>query len=112
MIPERDMVFAGFIVWLKANWFPQAINMCVTNLTSNIGTMPPAFLWKIPRSIDVGTLTNIWMTDVNYLKSIWPTLQIVMGENITNYHWVAMTATTFAVCDMLKKLPEILKETK
>lgn len=108
-----DELFERFNEYIVTHWGPHAVATHIAVLCGQIPqACPPTFLWKIPSSFDVSVAVANVMQDRVYLETLWPTLKMMMDDNVGNLAWTAGVATSIALFQMAMSLPETLVKMK
>jgi hypothetical protein len=95
--------------YICSQWGAHAAIMTVRSLTDGASAVcPPSVLWNFPSNIDIAPLIYNQMRDKVWLRSVWPSIYIMMQPNLGNLSWITMVICGFAYYRLLLDLPTIL----
>ena len=104
---RRLMLFKNY---LDAHWgLPAVVVLFRTLFAGGYPPIPIPTRWLIPKDIDLIQL--IWeqiQTD-NFIDEIWPSIKMLLGDDICNYEWSARVATVLSLFNIIKVLPIVLE---
>jgi hypothetical protein len=75
-------------------------------MSNNPMMLPSTLLWNLPKGIDFLELVTRTVKNIEFVHLAWPTLSILMGDNILNFQWASSVYITLAVFSVLSALGE------
>lgn len=96
----RDFVFGESFV-------PSGVAIHIVSLCSQPMTTPSTTNWDFADRASIPDMVFSLLRQPGYLEGIWPSLKVVMSDNIGNPAWSAGIATTLAFFDMIRTLPMV-----
>ena len=105
---EDEKRLIRFKEFLNTQWGLPAANIQLRRLFS--GGYPPIPLittWKNPKGIDVTQLTWEQVQTENFIDEIWPSITMMLGDDIDNFEWAARVATVLSFFNIIRVLPII-----
>lgn len=106
---ERLMLFKNY---LDEHWGPPAVTVLFRALFSEGGYPPIPLIehWDIPKDIDVLRLVWEQVQTVEFIDEIWPSITMMLGDNILNYEWAARIATVLSFFNIIRVLSVIRED--
>ena len=108
---ERQLML--FKNYLDAHWGLPAVVVQFRGLFA--GGYPPIPIptrWLIPKDIDLMQLVWEQIQTDNFIDEIWPSIKMLLGNDICNYEWSARVATVLSLFNIIKVLPIVLEDSK
>ena len=110
---EDDKRLEAFKDFLNIQWGRPAVVTLFRSLWSGGYPPFPVFTsWAVPQNVDI--LELVWrqvQTD-SFIDEIWPSLKMVLDDNIFNSQWAAQVATLLAMYNVIKFLPLLVEDMK
>ena len=106
---RRLMLFKNF---LDSHWGLPAVVVLFRTLFSE-GGYPPISVptrWYIPKNIDLTRLVWEQIQTENFIDEIWPSIKMLLGDDVLNYEWAARVATVLSLFNIIRVLPLVLTE--
>ena len=97
--------FEMFLNHVSTNVDKNLVALQIQVMGNNPMVLPPILLWDLPVMDFVASVTQL-MANKDFLRMLWPTLQVLMGSNIRNDQWTASVAITLAVFSVLSAVGE------
>jgi hypothetical protein len=110
---EYERQLALFKRYLDENWGPPAVTVLFRGLYA--GGYPPIPLinrWDIPSGVDVENLVYEQTQTDGFVEDAWPSIRMMLGDDIVNYEWAARILTVLAFFNIIRVLPVALEESK
>ena len=108
---EKRLIY--FKEFLNTHWGLPAVVVQFRGLFA--GGYPPIPIptrWQIPTNIDVAELVWEQVQTEKFIDEIWPSIVMLLGNDITNYEWAARIASVLSLFNIIKILPIVLEDTK
>ena len=94
--------------YIRSQWGAHAAAMTIRSLTDGAAAVcPPSILWSSPDSLDLSTYVYSLMCNKAWLRSVWPSVHMMMKSNMGNLSWITMVICGFAYFRVLADLPAI-----
>ena len=77
-------------------------------LTADPQVIPRLGLWDTGVPINLVDVIRSIIFQPNYLKAIYPSLKIVMGNSLSNFNWASTVVISMAFFDAIKVLPQAI----
>ena len=99
--------------FIDENWGPQAVNNVFRILYSGgFPPMPPVERWDIPSHFDVERLVWEQVHTEKFIDESWPSIRMLLKDDILNYEWAARVATVLSLFNIIKVIPIVLEDLK
>ena len=111
--PE-DIRLRRFKEYIETEWGPAAVTMQLRALFGNgYPPIPPPQRWTLgPYYTNLEQLIWEQVQTESFIEEIWPSVQMLLGDDVCNSMWAAQVATTLALFNLIRILPLMLtKET-
>jgi len=110
IIEKEDPSLIRLREFLDTEWGQPGVEVLLRNRFGGGGfaPIPVPYLWVIPPTLDLAQL--VWQqtqTDA-FLEEMWPSIKMMMGDNILNTDWTAQVLTMLAFFRVIQILPIIL----
>ena len=100
-----DPVLEKFVEFLDTSWPISTVNIHILNLCANSPfAMPSPILWKLPKNMRIESLVYDGVKQRAIIEELWPSLKIIMGDNILNFMWTAGAFTTIVFMGIVSDL--------
>jgi len=110
---EDEKRLIRFKEFLNTRWgLPAVVVQFRALFAGGYPPIPVPTRWKIPSSLDVASLVWEQVQTENFIDEIWPSIVIMMGDDITNFEWAARIASVLSLFNIIKILPIVLEDSK
>lgn len=107
---EDEKRLIRFKEFLNTKWGLPAVVVLFRSLFA--GGYPPIPVlnrWHIPNNIDITRLVWEQVQTENFIDEIWPSLMMMLGDDITNFEWAARIASVLSLFNIIRVLPIVLE---
>ena len=77
-------------------------------LTADPQVIPRLGMWSTEVPIDLVSVIRSIIFQPGYLKVVFPSVKIVMGDSFKNYNWASTVVISMAFFDAIKVLPQAI----
>lgn len=101
-----------FKEFLDTQWGPPGVQLVFSGIfRDGYPPIPHPSLWDIPNiGIDVPKLVYQQIQNEDFIDEMWPSIVMMLGDNIRNQTWAAHILTVLGFFRMIQILPIILQE--
>lgn len=107
---ENEKRLICFKEFLNTHWGLPAVVVLFRGLFA--GGYPPIPVpsrWHLPTNIDVAGLVWEQVQTENFIDEIWPSIVMMMGDDVCNWEWTARIASVLSLFNIIKILPLVIQ---
>lgn len=110
---EEEKRLVRFKEFLNTHWGLPAVVVLFRGLfAEGYPPIPIPNRWCIPKDIDVTQLTWEQLQTESFIDEIWPSIIMLLGDDITNFEWAARVTTVLSLFNIIKVIPVVLGGSK
>lgn len=110
---EEEKRLIRFKEFLNTHWGLPAVTVQFRGLFA--GGYPPIPIptrWQLPQGIDIEDLVWRQVQTEKFIDEIWPSVVMMLGDDIPNFEWAAQVATVLALFNLIRVLPIAIEDTE
>lgn len=106
----KDLQLARFKEFIDTEWGLPAVEVLFRGLfAGGYPPIPTPSQWDVPGVLDLAEL--VWQQTQTYafIEDNWPSVKMLLGDNVLNTQWAAQIMTVLAFFNVIKILPTIIQ---
>lgn len=107
---EDEKRLICFKEFLNTQWGLPAVTVLFRSLFA--GGYPPIPIpsrWQVPTKINIENLVWEQVQTEKFIDEIWPSVVMMLGDDITNFEWAARVASVLSLFNVIRILPIVLQ---
>ena len=115
-VPEQpstgpiDKQLEAFKEYLNTEYGPHGVEMQLrAAFSGQFAPLPPPHRWQISNHLDISRLVWEQLQADAFIDDIWPSIKLLLGNDILNREWAARVATILSLFNLIKILPVVVE---
>jgi len=111
--PLGEKKFNDFYHYLQDSWGVHSISEHIKLTCRHSFLLQPYTNWALEgQRVEVAEIVSNLLHDRSFMERLWPSLKVVMSDNVDNFKWTASVATSVALFTVVLDMRTVLNELK